>query len=89
MMRGTHNVTLTHCNMMRGTHNVTLTHCNMMHGTHTVKLICLAQNSGQMWRKALLNTVTNCRFPTDIRGQFVDCYTTFISEALCSVVLLR
>ena len=38
MMRGTHNVTLTHCNMMRGTHNVTLTHCNMMHGTHSVTL---------------------------------------------------
>ena len=39
MMHGTHNVTLTHCNMMHGTHNVTLTHCNMMHGTHNVKLI--------------------------------------------------
>ena len=24
--------------MMHGTHNVTLTHCNMMHGTHNVKL---------------------------------------------------
>ena len=23
--------------MMHGTHNVTLTHCNMMHGTHNVK----------------------------------------------------
>ena len=34
MMYGTHNVTLTHCNMMHGTHNVILTHCNLMHGTH-------------------------------------------------------
>ena len=33
MMHGTHNVTLTHCNMMHATY-VTLTHCNMMHGTH-------------------------------------------------------
>ena len=24
--------------MMHGTHNVTLTHCNMMHGTHNVTL---------------------------------------------------
>jgi hypothetical protein len=42
MMHGTHNVTLTHCNMLHGTHNVTLTHCNMMHGTHNVKLKVLA-----------------------------------------------
>ena len=39
MMHGTHNFTLTHCNMMHGTHNFTLTHCNMMHGTHNVKLV--------------------------------------------------
>ena len=38
MMHGTHNVTLTHCNMMDGTHNVALTHCNMMHSTHNVQL---------------------------------------------------
>ena len=38
MMHGTHNVTLTHCNMMHGTHNVTLTNCNMMHCTHSVTL---------------------------------------------------
>ena len=41
MMHGTHNVTLTHCNMMHGTHNVTLTHCNMMHDTHNVKYYCV------------------------------------------------
>ena len=40
MMHGTHNVTLTHCNMMHGTHNVTLTHCNMMHGTHVTFTHC-------------------------------------------------
>ena len=39
-MHGTHNVTLTHCNMMHGTHNVTLTHCNMMHGTHVTLTHC-------------------------------------------------
>ena len=35
-MHGTHNVTLTHCNIMHGTH-VTLTHCNIMHGTYVKK----------------------------------------------------
>jgi hypothetical protein len=25
---------------MHGTHNITLTHCNMMHGTHNVKFLC-------------------------------------------------
>ena len=38
MMHGTHNFTLTHCNMLHGTHNVILTHFNMMNGTQNVKL---------------------------------------------------
>ena len=42
MMHGTHNVALTYCNMMHGTHNVTLTYCNMMHGTHNVKLLSIS-----------------------------------------------
>ena len=48
MMHGTHNFTLTHCNMMHGTHNVTLTHCNMMHGVHNVKLIPISSFRGNM-----------------------------------------
>ena len=27
--------------MMHGTHNVTLTHCNIMHGTHNVRLFII------------------------------------------------